>query len=390
MTGCGSGPARARPSLIGVDLLWLVPGDVGGTEEYAVRTLLAYAAHGPADVRPVVHLSIAATKAHPELGAAMELEVCPVDNQNRGRRLLAESTWLTPRTRRLDAVHHVGGRIPLRTGAPVAVTVHDLQPLDCPEHFSVAKRAYLNRALPRSIRRADVLVTVSETVARQLGERFGVPGDRVVVVSPGVVAPAAISGSTRPPGPPTILYPAVTHPHKRHVLLVEAFHLLADRHPTVRLVLTGGVGRAEADVRQAIQLGPYADRIERTGRIPTEAMAERLASSAVVAFPSDYEGFGIPVLEAMAAGVPALVAAGTPTAELVGSASVISAAAGPSQWANGLERLLVDDDHRLERVEEGLVGAMAHTWETSASALEQAWRLLLATGSPSRWHGMRT
>ncbi|GIT00885.1 MAG: hypothetical protein CM1200mP26_25970 [Acidimicrobiales bacterium] len=116
----------------------------------------------------------------------------------------------------LDAVHHVGGRIPIRTGAPVAVTVHDLQPLDHPENFSVAKRAYLGRALPRSIRRADVVVTVSGTVARQVVERFGVPGDRVVVVSSGV-PPSVASGLAQPPRFPTILYPAVTHPHKRHV-----------------------------------------------------------------------------------------------------------------------------------------------------------------------------
>ena len=389
MMGGGASPARVGPSLIGVDLLWLAPGDVGGSEEYAVRTLLAYAAHGPADVRPVVHLSTAAAKAHPELGAAMDLEVCPVDNQNRVHRLVAESVWLAPRTRRLDAVHHLGGRIPVRTGAPAAVTIHDLQPLDHPEHFSVVKRAYLTRALPRSIRRADVVVTVSNTVARQVVDRFGVSGDRVVVVSPGVVPPTAISGLPRPPGPPTILYPAVTHPHKRHVLLVEAFHLLGDRHPTVRLVLTGGAGRAEADVRHAIEQGPHANRIERTGWIPAGAMVERLASSSVVAFPSTYEGFGIPVLEAMAAGVPVLVAAGTPSAELVGSASVMSAGANPSRWAEGLERLLDDDDHRLERVEEGLVGAMDHTWEASAAALEQAWRLLVVTGSPSRRSGMR-
>ena len=385
----GTGPAKASPSLIGVDLLWLVPGDVGGSEEYAVRTLLAYAAHGPAGMRPVVHLSTATAEAHPELGAALDLDVCPVRNRNRGRRLLAESTWLASRTRYLDAVHHVGGRIPIRTSAPVAVTVHDLQPLDHPEHFSVAKRAYLGRALPRSIRRADVVVTVSGTVARQVVNQFGVSGDRVVVVSSGVAPPAAVSRLAQLPRFPAILYPAVTHPHKRHMLLVEAFHLLADRHPTVRLVLTGGIGRAEAEVHQAIEAGAHADRIERTGRIPAEAMVERLASSSVVAFPSTYEGFGIPVVEAMAAGVPILVAEGTPAAELVGPASVLSAGAGPSRWADGLERLLFDDDHRLERVEEGLVRAMAHTWEVSAAALEQAWRLLLTTGSISSRSGMR-
>ena len=372
MSGGRSGPAR-----IAVDLLWLVPGDVGGSEEYAVRTLLAYASHGPSDLRPVVHLTGAAAEAHPELGQLLDVETCPVDNRHRGRRLLAESTWLASRTRQLDAVHHMGGRIPARTGAPVAVTVHDLQPLDHPEHFSVAKRAYLGRALPRSIRRADVVVAVSHGVAHQIMDRFAIPAERVPVVSSGVV-PAV--GLPVPSDPPTILYPAVTHPHKRHILLVEAFHLLAGRHPTVRLVLTGGQGRAEGDVGKAIDGGPHADRIDRTGRIPADLLASHLSGASVVAFPSSYEGFGIPVVEAMAAGVPVLVSGGTPAADLVGGGSVVSAVAGPDRWANELERLLVDDRHRRLLVEAGRQGATDHTWEASADALERAWRLLLATG----------
>ena len=368
---------HSDPARIGVDLLWLVPGDVGGSEEYAVRTLLAFARHGPADLRPVVHLTRAAAEAHPELGAALDLEVCEMDNRRRGRRLLAESTWLASRTGPLDAVHHLGGRIPARTGSPVAVTVHDLQPLDHPEHFSVAKRAYLGRALPRSIRRADVVVTVSDAVARQVVERFAVPPERVAVVSSGV---SAADRPSIPGEPSTILYPAVTHPHKRHVLLIEAFHLLAARHPTARLLLTGGAGRAEADVRRVIDAGPHADRIDRVGRIPADALAEALAAASVVAFPSSYEGFGIPVVEAMAAGVPVLVSGGTPAADLVGGGSVVSAVAGPDRWANELERLLVDDRHRRLLVEAGRQGATAHTWEASADALERAWRLLLATG----------
>ncbi|MDP6288410.1 MAG: glycosyltransferase family 1 protein [Acidimicrobiales bacterium] len=375
---------RSGPARIAVDLLWLVPGDVGGSEEYAVRTLLAYASHGPSDLRPVVHLTGAAAEAHPELGQLLDVETCPVDNRHRGRRLLAESTWLASRTRLLDAVHHMGGRIPARTGAPVAVTVHDLQPLDHPEHFSVAKRAYLGRALPRSIRRADVVVAVSDGVAHQIMDRFAIPAERVAVVSSGVV-PAV--GLPVPSDPPTILYPAVTHPHKRHVLLVEAFHLLAGRHPTVRLVLTGGPGRAEGDVRKAIDGGPHAERIDRTGRIPADLLASHLSGASVVAFPSSYEGFGLPVVEAMAAGVPVLVSDGTPAADLVGGGSVVPAVAGPDQWANELERLLVDDHHRRALVDAGRLGATTHTWEGSADALERAWRLLLATAPPAARRG---
>ena len=95
--------------------------------------------------------------AHPGLGEAFDVEVHPNDGQRRTRRVLAEHTWLAARTAGL-AVHHLGGRIPARTSRPVAVTSHDLQPLDHPENFGPVKGAYLARAVPRSVARADVVV----------------------------------------------------------------------------------------------------------------------------------------------------------------------------------------------------------------------------------------
>jgi len=362
-------------SRIAVDLLWLVPGDVGGSEEYAVRTLLAHARHGSSDLRPVAFLSEVAADVHPELGRAIDLEVRPLDNRRRGRRLAAEASWLAPRVRRLDAVHHVGGRIPMRTGRPVAVTVHDLQPLDHPEHFSVVKRAYLGRALPRSVRRADVVVTVSDTVGDEVVRRFGVDRTRVATVSAGVRSVAPLPAV--PDGTPTVLYPAVTHPHKRHDLLVRAFERLADDHPTVRLALTGGAGRAEDEVRRLAAASRHADRIDRPGRVPAAELAARMASAAVVAFPSAYEGFGLPVLEAMAAGVPALVADGTPAADLVGPAARVSAGAEAAEWARRLGVVLDDEGVRRDLALDGLDRASAHGCEATAEALDRAWRLLL-------------
>ena len=109
---------------LAVNLLSLVPDDVGGAEEYAVRTLSAYARHGPANLRPVLYLSEDALGAHPGLGEAFDVEVHPNDGRRRARRVLAENTWLAARTTGL-AIHHLGGRIPVRTSRPVAVTVHD-------------------------------------------------------------------------------------------------------------------------------------------------------------------------------------------------------------------------------------------------------------------------
>ncbi|MEO2157633.1 MAG: glycosyltransferase family 1 protein, partial [Acidimicrobiales bacterium] len=299
---------------LAVNLLSLVPGDVGGAEEYAVRTLAAYGRHGPSDLRPVIYLSRAALDAHPDLGRAFDVEVHPGDGRSRPRRILAESTWLARRTAGM-AVHHFGGRIPARTGRPVAVTVHDLQPLDEPLNFSLIKRRYLGWALPRSVRRADLVVAISDQVRRRIIDQLGTDPSRVVIVPIG--AEAVATNPAEPSDPPTILYPAVTHPHKNHLVLVEAFTRLADHHPTARLVLTGGPGTAEAEVAKAVGASRHGDRITRTGRIPAADLAACLATATVVAFPSTYEGFGIPVLEAMAAGVPVLVADGTPAADLV-------------------------------------------------------------------------
>ena len=359
---------------IAVNLLSVVPGRVGGAEEYAVRVLSAYAQHGPADIRPVLYVLDGFQTAHPELVESFETEVCPVNGHSRGRRVLAESTWLARRA--TGAVHHFGGRLPWRTGRPTAVTIHDLQPLDHPERFSTTKAAYLSWALPRSIRRADVVVGVSDRVTQRLSEGFPIDPQKIVTVSSGV--PEVAEQPAVSTGPPTILYPAATYPHKNHLVLIDAFNQLAERHPEVRLVLTGGAGRAEAQVIDAVANSPHTDRIDRLGRVPENELVERMAAATVLAFPSSYEGFGLPVLEAMAMGVPVVAGAGTPAADLVNDPALLADPNDVAAWAQALDRLVSDPDSCYQAAQKGLARAQAHRWEYSAAQLEQAWRLLIA------------
>ena len=338
--------------------------------------LSAFAQHGPADIRPVLYVLDGFQTAHPELVGSFETEVCPVNGVSRGRRVLAESTWLPQQLKAVDAVHHFGGRIPFRTTRPAAVTVHDLQPLDHPERFSATKAAYLSWALPRSMRRADVIVCVSDEVTARIRSDFPVNPTNVTTVYFGVKEVAEQPAT--PASPPVIIYPAATYPHKNHGVLIDAFNQVADEHPDVLLVLTGGAGRAESDVTAAVANSRHTDRIERTGRIPAAELRNRMASATVLAFPSSYEGFGLPALEANALGVPVVVGAGTPTAAGVNQPELAIEPTDVSAWATALSRMLSDPQRRHQSAEIGLTQARKYLWEHSAEQLEQAWRLLLA------------
>ena len=369
------------PARIAVNLLHLVPGGVGGTEEYVVRTLSAFARHGPDDIVPVLFVLSSMPDAHPDLCETFETVVCPIDGTNRPLRIAAESTWLANHTQGFAVVHHLGGRRPVATARPAVVTVHDLQPLDHPDWFSPAKRAFLGWSLPRTLRSADVVVVLSEMVSRQVVDRFGVDPDRVVVVPCGTDHRA--DSPAEPSRAPVILYPAVTHPHKNHSTLIEAFARVAGRHPDASLVFTGAPGSADAEARAAAEASGIGHRITFTGRIPAADLATLLASATVMAYPSRYEGFGIPVLEAMAAGVPTVVAAGTAAADLATSAGVVLEPDDVAGWAEEIDLLIADTGYRSQVARSGLVRASNYTWEASARQLERAWRIALevpATG----------
>ena len=370
----------SSPARIAVNLLHLVPGGVGGSEEYVVRTLSAFRRHGPSDLEPVLFVLKGMTEAHPELCGSFETVVCPIDGANRPLRIAAESTWLANRTQGFDAVHHLGGRRPAATARPAVVTVHDLQPLDHPDWFSPTKRAFLGWSLPRTLRSADVVVVLSERVSRQVVDRFGVDPDRVVVVPCGTDHRA--DSPAEPSRAPVVIYPAVTHPHKNHAMLIEAFARVAGRHPEASLVFTGAPGSADAEVRAAAEASGIGPRITFTGRIPAADLATLMAGATVMAYPSRYEGFGIPVLEAMAAGVPAVVAAGTAAADLATSAAVVLEPDDVAGWAEELDLLMADSGYRSQVARSGLVRASNYPWEVSARQLERAWRLALEVPVP--------
>ncbi|MCU0309419.1 MAG: glycosyltransferase family 4 protein [Acidimicrobiales bacterium] len=378
-----SGPTR-----VGVNLLWLVPGEVGGSEEYTVRLLRALADARPADLDVRLFVNGSFPSAHPDLVEAFPTTVAPVSGRHRPSRVLAESTWLAAAARRhhVDVVHHAGGTVPPIGGVPAVVTLHDLQPLTHPERFSLVKRAYLRTVVPGSLRRARVVVTLTDFTAGDAVERCGVRPDRIRRVPCGVdpvvepADPAPVLGRHGLLGRRIVLYPAITYAHKNHETLVRAVATLVADRPDLVLVLTGGVGPAEELVAAAVDAYGIRDHVARLGRIPGEELDVLYGAARVLAFPSSYEGFGLPVLEAMAHGCPvvASLAGGLPW--VTGGAALLVPPLDAPAWASALASVLDDDARHAALAAAGRGRAGDFPWSSSVEALVGAYRAAALPG----------
>jgi glycosyltransferase involved in cell wall biosynthesis len=359
---------------IGVNALFVRPGIVGGTETYVVELLRAMAGRLPEGLELVVYAGRGVVDEHPALADQHRVVVAPGRDVGPGGRVVLEHSWLAWQARRdgVAAVHHLGGTMPAVRSSPGIVTVHDLQPLLHPERFSAIKRTYLGVALPRSVSTAAAVVAVSDFTRRQIIERLAVPAARVHVVSTGLDPVAA---PDRPVDVrraydlgtgPYFLYPAITYVHKNHTTLVGAFAALAAERPDVTLVLTGGEADAEGDVGEAIERLGLRGRVRRTGRVPAADLDALYRGAAALVLPSRYEGFGIPVLEAMARGCPVIAADATALPEAVAGAGLLVGPDDETGWTDAMRRLLDDEELARELRDAGARRAAERTWARSA------------------------
>ena len=262
--------------------------------------------------------------------------------RNRPLRVLAEHTWLAARTRSADLVHHGGGTVPALGKRPVVLTLHDLQFLRYPQYVHPVKLRYLQREVRASVHRAAVVAVPSEFVRGTVVDAYGVDASRVVVVPHGVdverPAEAAIADARRRhglDGDRYLVLPAITHPHKGHRFLLD---VLAAGPPDRRLLLLGGRGAADADVHAAIDRMGLDDRVVRPGRVSEADRDALVAGAEALAFPSEYEGFGAPVLEAMSLGTPVVCSDQASLPEVAAGAALVTGL-DVDAWRDALDAL---------------------------------------------------
>jgi glycosyltransferase involved in cell wall biosynthesis len=276
---------------------------------------------------------------------------------------LARDAWWYPvalprRARRLDVLHCPSFRGPLRSRTPLVVTVHDLAVLRHPEAFNRWTRSYSRALVPRVVRAAQRVIAVSEFTKRELVELLGVAEERIRVV-PNAVGEPFVPDGQRAEGE-YVLAVGTLEPRKNLPRLVEA-----TRRTGFELRIVGARGWGDVKVS--------GEGVTFLGFVTDDELARLYRGALCVAYPSLYEGFGIPVLEALACGASVVTSKGSAMAEIAGDAAVLVDPRDVEAIAGGIADAIARRD---ELAKLGPERARAYSWEASAEATAAVYREL--------------
>jgi len=296
---------------------------------------------------------------------------------------LAAEVWRHPPDVLFIPAHVVPAMPPPRL--PIAVTVHDVGYEHFPQAHPWSQRAYLRWSTRHSAHRARVVFTDSRSTAQDLRHFYGVPEEKMVVAYPGL--PPVPSDLTRDEAlslvrerwgiePPYVLFVGTLQPRKNVRRLIDAFARVMDeptigddgyplRNP-VRLVLAGKVGWLAEAIVQRAQAPDVQGRVHLTGYVEDEMLYALMRGALAFVFPSLHEGFGFPVLESQALGVPVLTSSTSSLPEVAGDAALLVDPMDTDAMAEGLRALLRDPDLRAALIRKGRENVLRFSWEHTA------------------------
>jgi glycosyltransferase involved in cell wall biosynthesis len=269
--------------------------------------------------------------------------------------------------------HYPNFDVPVLLRGPVVATCHDLEPLRHPELFS-SPIVWFYRLFAQGLRRASHVITVSASTAHDVEQLLGIPPDRITPIHHGVddrFTPAADDEKARCRAvydlPATyVCYVGNTMPHKNLPRLIEAMALVVRHRPDASLMLVGAPDKYRPAVEAAVERFGLQRAVRFLGRVPEADLPAIMSAAAVFAFPSLYEGFGLPVLEAMACGTPVVTSTRASLPEVVGDAAATVDPLDSSGLAEQILRLIEDPGEAARLREAGLRRARAFTWRRCA------------------------
>ncbi|MCA9174826.1 MAG: glycosyltransferase family 4 protein [Planctomycetales bacterium] len=382
------GPAQVAPLNVGITSFG-ADGGKSGISQYVIQLLRQFSASNSAEFQLYVYDT--ETSLFPATG-----QVSAIPLPARLRHPVANLAWhqlALPRwcqRQRHDVLFLPAGnrRLTWKAPCPTVGTVHDLSALHVRGKYDWARSGYIRHVLPRLIRRLTRVLTISQSSKQDIVEYAKVPADRVTV------APLAVDHAEFFPrdtdecrdaveqwlgvkGPFLLYISRLEHPGKNHVRLIEAFNELKRKHGLPHRLLLPGSDWCRADrIHRAAALSPWSHDIVLPGFVPSELLPLLYNAADVHVFPSLYEGFGLPLLEAMATGVPTACSNTSSLPEVAGDAAELFDPLEVDDIVAAIERLIFDGPRRQQLIVRGLSRAKTFSWERTArqtlSVLEEA------------------
>jgi glycosyltransferase involved in cell wall biosynthesis len=286
--------------------------------------------------------------------------------------------WVELVTGSVDIFHSPDFVLPPVRRARTMLTVHDLSFMRYPECADAHLRAYLNKVVPRSVRRADLVLADSQHTKDDLAELLDVDADRIEVIYPGVeerfrpIGDKATLEEVRKRyslPPRFVLGLGTLQPRKNFTRLIEAYSLLITHYPFLQLVIVGGKGWLYEEIFAAVEELGLEEKVIFAGFVADGDLPALYNLADLFVFPSLYEGFGLPPLEAMACGTPVITSNASSLPEVVGEAGLMVEATDVKALAEAMKRVLEDDVLREGMIAKGLEQARQFTWQKAAAKL---------------------
>lgn len=365
----------------------LLRGEMTGVETYIYRILRAL---GNTKARNNLRLFGPVKSLYRDIG----FEGDPPDSAPGSKlwRILWEQTALPLKaySEGVDLLHCPTHLVPLWNRSKTVVTVHDLAFEHFPGSYERHVRAFLRKAVPLSLNRADAIIAVSENTKEDLENIYGIDPAKVRVIYNGVNSEfREIEGSEEinrlkkeyELPKKFILYLGTLEPRKNIKRIIKAYRAYRDNERTkTKLVVAGGKGWLYEDIFELVEEEGLGSEVVFTGYVENEELVSLYNLAESLIFPSLYEGFGFPVLEAMACGTPVITSNVSSLPEVAGEAAILVDPREVEEIVKGISLVLHDRDLRNELVEKGKKRAAEFTWEKSARGHLEVYRELLEDG----------
>jgi glycosyltransferase involved in cell wall biosynthesis len=358
-----------------VNALYLIPGGVGGTEIYLREILRTLASDNRGHTFTVFCNRESGCRFVPD-SPNFHCVNTGISATFRPERILYEQTRFPLRLRqgRFDAVLNPGFTSPLFAGIPNVTVIHDLQHLHHPKYFKRTDLLAWKFFVWSSAKCSRRLLTVSETSKEDIARSYGIDPDHIFVAEPGVGD--EFFQLERTQTDPMVLCVSTLHPHKNIERLVDAFALFSQQYPEWKLVLAGMRGFHTTAIEMRIASHALQHKILITGWLDRGKILDYYKKARFAVFPSTFEGFGIPIIEALSAGVPLITSAARPMSDIAGDAALLFPPMDTEALARAMLELAGNDQLASALTKRGRLRAKAFSWSHAASrtldALEAA------------------